>query len=184
MAARLGVERLPVAVARLCHDRFAVAGLGAAVRSLWGDVGCRHDRRRAQCAADAGRLDARSGWLRWAPSSLRFSFRDFSRSHAWTRTMGPPIAVAAVQGAVPQDQKWQAKNLDETMAAIFHAHGTGVGSPADRLAGSLAADTRERNTRLFAATCRRWDARTRPILRSGSSTFSLSSSAISTGSWC
>jgi apolipoprotein N-acyltransferase len=36
--------------------------------------------------------------------------------HAWTRTIGPPIAVAAVQGAVPQDQKWQAKNLDETMA--------------------------------------------------------------------
>jgi apolipoprotein N-acyltransferase len=35
--------------------------------------------------------------------------------HDWTRAAGPPIAVAAVQGAVPQDQKWQAKNLDETM---------------------------------------------------------------------
>jgi apolipoprotein N-acyltransferase len=35
--------------------------------------------------------------------------------YAWTRAAGPPIAVAAVQGAVSQDQKWQAKNLDETM---------------------------------------------------------------------
>jgi apolipoprotein N-acyltransferase len=35
--------------------------------------------------------------------------------HAWTRAAGAPIAVAAVQGAVSQDQKWQAKNLDETM---------------------------------------------------------------------
>jgi apolipoprotein N-acyltransferase len=35
--------------------------------------------------------------------------------HAWTRAAGPPIAGAAVQGAVSQDQKWQAKNLDETM---------------------------------------------------------------------
>ena len=35
--------------------------------------------------------------------------------HAWTRGAGPPIAVAAVQGAVSQDQKWQAKNLDATM---------------------------------------------------------------------
>jgi apolipoprotein N-acyltransferase len=35
--------------------------------------------------------------------------------HAWTRAAGAPIAVAAVQGAVSQDQKWQAKNLDATM---------------------------------------------------------------------
>ncbi len=30
--------------------------------------------------------------------------------HAWTQPVGPPIAVAAVQGAVPQDEKWQAGN--------------------------------------------------------------------------
>jgi apolipoprotein N-acyltransferase len=35
--------------------------------------------------------------------------------HPWTRPTGPAIAVAAVQGAVPQDQKWQAKNLQQTM---------------------------------------------------------------------
>jgi apolipoprotein N-acyltransferase len=35
--------------------------------------------------------------------------------HDWTRAAGSPISIAAVQGAVSQDQKWQAKNLDETM---------------------------------------------------------------------
>jgi apolipoprotein N-acyltransferase len=35
--------------------------------------------------------------------------------HEWTHAAGPPIAVAAVQGAVPQDQKWQAKNRELTM---------------------------------------------------------------------
>jgi apolipoprotein N-acyltransferase len=34
----------------------------------------------------------------------------------WTRATGAPVSVAAVQGAVSQDQKWQAKNRDETMA--------------------------------------------------------------------
>jgi apolipoprotein N-acyltransferase len=35
--------------------------------------------------------------------------------HDWTHAIGPPLAVAAVQGAVSQDQKWQAKNVQETM---------------------------------------------------------------------
>ncbi len=34
----------------------------------------------------------------------------------WTRATGPAFAVAAVQGAVPQDQKWQANNRDATLA--------------------------------------------------------------------
>ena len=33
----------------------------------------------------------------------------------WTRPAGSPVSIAAVQGAVSQDQKWQAKNRDETM---------------------------------------------------------------------
>ena len=33
----------------------------------------------------------------------------------WTRGEGAPIPVAAVQGAVSQDQKWQANNRDETL---------------------------------------------------------------------
>lgn len=34
--------------------------------------------------------------------------------HTWTRPVGPRIAVAAVQGAVSQDEKWQAKNRELT----------------------------------------------------------------------
>jgi apolipoprotein N-acyltransferase len=33
----------------------------------------------------------------------------------WTRAAGPPLAIAAVQGAVSQDQKWQENNLQKTM---------------------------------------------------------------------
>jgi apolipoprotein N-acyltransferase len=36
--------------------------------------------------------------------------------HDWTHAVGPPVSIAAVQGAVSQDQKWQAKNRDATMA--------------------------------------------------------------------
>ncbi len=35
--------------------------------------------------------------------------------HDWTRAAGAPIPIAAVQGAVSQDQKWQQKNRDATM---------------------------------------------------------------------
>jgi apolipoprotein N-acyltransferase len=38
------------------------------------------------------------------------------RHHDWTQTAGDPLAVAAVQGAVSQDQKWQAKNNAGTLA--------------------------------------------------------------------
>ncbi|MEA3149610.1 MAG: apolipoprotein N-acyltransferase, partial [Gammaproteobacteria bacterium] len=36
--------------------------------------------------------------------------------HAWTHAAGERLPIAAVQGAVSQDQKWQIKNRDETMA--------------------------------------------------------------------
>jgi apolipoprotein N-acyltransferase len=35
--------------------------------------------------------------------------------HEWTRPVGAPVAIAAVQGAVPQDQKWQVNNREMTM---------------------------------------------------------------------
>jgi apolipoprotein N-acyltransferase len=35
--------------------------------------------------------------------------------YPWTRPAGPPFAVAAVQGAVSQDQKWQANNRQATI---------------------------------------------------------------------
>jgi apolipoprotein N-acyltransferase len=37
------------------------------------------------------------------------------RMHSWTQSAGAPIAIAAVQGAVPQDQKWQIKNRQMTL---------------------------------------------------------------------
>lgn len=40
--------------------------------------------------------------------------------HAWTRAAGEPIPVAAVQGAVSQDSKWQRKNREATMARYAH----------------------------------------------------------------
>lgn len=36
--------------------------------------------------------------------------------HAWTRVVGGPLPVAAVQGAVSQDQKWQIQNRAATLA--------------------------------------------------------------------
>jgi apolipoprotein N-acyltransferase len=48
--------------------------------------------------------------------------------HAWTSAMGAPIAIAAVQGAVPQDQKWQAKNRELTMQRYLRLTGNAWGA--------------------------------------------------------
>ncbi|MEA3173031.1 MAG: apolipoprotein N-acyltransferase [Gammaproteobacteria bacterium] len=37
------------------------------------------------------------------------------RTHTWTRSAGSPISIAAVQGAVPQAQKWQVQNRQMTL---------------------------------------------------------------------
>jgi len=41
------------------------------------------------------------------------------RGVAWTRVAGSPVSVAIVQGAVPQDEKWQEGHRDEQLA-IYH----------------------------------------------------------------
>lgn len=46
----------------------------------------------------------------------------------WTHAVGQPIAIAAVQGAVPQDQKWQAKNRDLTMERYLRLTGEAWGA--------------------------------------------------------
>jgi apolipoprotein N-acyltransferase len=54
-------------------------------------------------------------WLALGAAALLFAVpAALARVH-WTQPSGPAIPVAAVQGAVPQDQKWQAKNRDLTM---------------------------------------------------------------------
>jgi apolipoprotein N-acyltransferase len=40
--------------------------------------------------------------------------------HAWTQPVGARLSVAAVQGAVSQDQKWQAKNRELTEQRYMH----------------------------------------------------------------
>jgi len=46
----------------------------------------------------------------------------------WSHPEGPRIPIAAVQGAVPQDQKWQAKNRDLTMQRYVRLTGDAWGS--------------------------------------------------------
>jgi apolipoprotein N-acyltransferase len=48
--------------------------------------------------------------------------------HRWTEPLGAPIAIAAVQGAVPQDQKWQSKNRELTMQRYLRLSGEAWGS--------------------------------------------------------
>jgi apolipoprotein N-acyltransferase len=48
--------------------------------------------------------------------------------HEWTHAIGPPIAIAAVQGAVPQDQKWQVKNRELTLQRYWRLTGEAWGS--------------------------------------------------------
>jgi apolipoprotein N-acyltransferase len=48
--------------------------------------------------------------------------------HEWTRAVGQPLAIAAVQGAVPQDQKWQAKNRELTLQRYLRLTGEAWGA--------------------------------------------------------
>src|SRR3984885_1704000 len=50
-----------------------------------------------------------------AAAAMLFAVPALLARHAWTQAAGAPIAIAAVQGAVPQDQKWQVKNRELTM---------------------------------------------------------------------
>jgi apolipoprotein N-acyltransferase len=59
---------------------------------------------------------------------ILFAVPALLRSHDWTRQAGSPLAVAAVQGAVSQDQKWQAKNLEATMTRYSQLTGDAWGA--------------------------------------------------------
>jgi apolipoprotein N-acyltransferase len=47
----------------------------------------------------------------------------------WTRPSGPPVAVAVVQGAIPQDQKWLDGNRDTTMDLYRDLTAGALGTP-------------------------------------------------------
>ncbi|MDB6083348.1 MAG: apolipoprotein N-acyltransferase [Gammaproteobacteria bacterium] len=66
-------------------------------------------------APGAGRSVAARVIVAAAVASL-FLLPTFAARHAWTRAAAARIPIAAVQGAVSQDQKWQISNRDATMA--------------------------------------------------------------------
>jgi apolipoprotein N-acyltransferase len=47
----------------------------------------------------------------------------------WTRPAGPPVEVAVVQGAIPQDRKWVEDNLDATIARYRDLTLQSLGTP-------------------------------------------------------
>ncbi|MEN9705090.1 MAG: hypothetical protein RLZZ393_969 [Pseudomonadota bacterium] len=46
----------------------------------------------------------------------------------WTHPAGPPIQVAVLQGAIPQDEKWLASNLDATLERYRRLNDDALGS--------------------------------------------------------
>jgi apolipoprotein N-acyltransferase len=63
-----------------------------------------------------------------AAAAVLFAVPALLAQHPWTQAAGAPIAIAAVQGAVPQDQKWQVKNRELTMQRYLHLTGDAWGS--------------------------------------------------------
>jgi apolipoprotein N-acyltransferase len=64
------------------------------------------------------------GWARrigaLAATLLLFLVPALLHHHDWTHAVGEPVSVAAVQGAVPQDQKWQSNNRELTKEKYLH----------------------------------------------------------------
>jgi len=46
----------------------------------------------------------------------------------WTKPFGPPIDVAVLQGAIPQDEKWLSSNLDNTLALYRRLNTAALGA--------------------------------------------------------
>ena len=66
--------------------------------------------------------------LSMATAAMLFAVPALLARHAWTQAAGAPVAIAAVQGAVPQDQKWQVKNRELTMQRYLQLTGDAWGS--------------------------------------------------------
>jgi apolipoprotein N-acyltransferase len=63
-----------------------------------------------------------------AAAAVLFAVPALLAHDPWTQAAGAPIAIAAVQGAVPQDQKWLVKNRELTMQRYLHLTGDAWGS--------------------------------------------------------
>jgi apolipoprotein N-acyltransferase len=66
--------------------------------------------------------------LAFATAAILFAVPALLARQHWTQPAGAPIAIAAVQGAVPQDQKWQAKNRELTMQRYLRLTGEAWGA--------------------------------------------------------
>jgi apolipoprotein N-acyltransferase len=60
--------------------------------------------------------------------ALLFAVPALLKAAQWTQPSGPAVPIAAVQGAVPQDQKWQAKNRELTMQRYLRLTGEAWGA--------------------------------------------------------
>jgi len=49
--------------------------------------------------------------------------------HSWTRPVGNPVPVAVIQGAIPQDEKWQDSHEDATLALYQELTDRALGTP-------------------------------------------------------
>ena len=113
---------------RLCNDRLALGGVGAAAGRVWRDLGRGFDIGGDQCCIHAG-LAARRD-VSWRSLRSRYCLRCprcLSPCNG-LHPSGSPVPIAAVQGAVPQDQKWQAKNRELTMQRYLKLTGEAWGA--------------------------------------------------------
>jgi apolipoprotein N-acyltransferase len=62
------------------------------------------------------------------------------RRHAWTQPAGAPVAVAVVQGAIPQDEKWLESNRAATLTLYQSLTERVLGTPLIVWPESAAAD--------------------------------------------
>ena len=67
----------------------------------------------------------------------------------WTHPVGTPVTVAAVQGAVPQDQKWLSENRDITLRRYMRLTNQAWGRRPHRVAGDRASRSGKSDAGLF-----------------------------------
>jgi apolipoprotein N-acyltransferase len=66
------------------------------------------------------------------------------RRVSWTQPSGPPVSVAILQGAVPQDLKWQEDNIEPTRALYTQLNQQALGARLMARGGAAAAGQRGR----------------------------------------
>jgi apolipoprotein N-acyltransferase len=67
-------------------------------------------------------------WLALGAAALLFAIPALLTRIQWTHPSGALVTIAAVQGAVPQDQKWQVKNRELTMQRYLRLTGEAWGA--------------------------------------------------------